>query len=156
MKRRDFITTSAATGAALTAGSRAWTRTTTPNQPRYQNGQSPWPICLDFATIRPVKTLKEKVDIAAEAGYDAVEPWDSDLVEYEKSGGDLREMNQYIRDKGMFVPSMIGLWGCLPATEAEFQESLEATRNRMRMAAEIGCEHVQTIPNKVGENYDRR
>lgn len=156
MKRRDFLTASAATGAAMVTTNRAWTSPATPKSARYQNGRSPWPICLDFATIRPVKTLKEKVDIAAEAGYDAIEPWDSDLAEFEKSGGNLREMNKYIQDKGLFVPSMIGLWGCLPATEAEFQDSLEATRNRMRMAAEIGCEYVQTIPNKVGENYDRR
>ena len=100
--------------------------------------------------------FKEKVDIAIEAGYDAVEPWDSDLQEYEKSGGDLKEIGKYIRDKGLFVPSMIGLWGSLPENESAFQESLPATRNRMRMASEIGCEHVQTIPNKVGENFDRR
>lgn len=157
MKRRDFISRSALTGAALAGGATGLVSQPSSSQTvRYQNGKSPWPICLDFATIRPVKTLKEKVDIAAEAGYDAVEPWDSDLEEYEKSGGDLREMNKYIRDKGLFVPSMIGLWGCLPESEEAFQESLPATRNRMRMASEIGCEFVQTIPNKVGENYDRR
>lgn len=157
MKRRDFISRSALTGAALAGGATGLVSQPSSSQTvRYQNGKSPWPICLDFATIRPVKTLKEKVDIAAEAGYDAVEPWDSDLEEYEKSGGDLREMNKYIRDKGMFVPSMIGLWGCLPESEEAFEESLPATRNRMRMASEIGCEFVQTIPNKVGENYDRR
>lgn len=156
MKRRDFLTHSALAGATLATGHRALAHQPASRPKRYQNGQSPWPICLDFATIRPVKTLREKVDIAAEAGYDAVEPWDGDLIEFEKSGGDLREMNQYIRDKGMFVPSMIGLWGCIPENEARFQESLEATRNRMRMASEIGCEHVQAIPNAVGENYDRR
>lgn len=156
MKRRDFIAASALTGAALAGGSTKLSGQTSSEAPRYQNGKSPWPICLDFATIRPVKTLKEKVDIAAEAGFDAVEPWDGDLEEYEKSGGDLREMNKYIQDKGLFVPSMIGLWGCLPESEEAFQQSLEATRNRMRMASEIGCEHVQTIPNNVGENYDRR
>lgn len=157
MKRRDFISRSALTGAALAGGATGLVSQPSSSQTvRYQNGKSPWPICLDFATIRPVKTLKEKVDIAAEAGYDAVEPWDSDLEEYEKSGGDLREMNKYIRHKGMFVPSMIGLWGCLPESEEAFEESLPATRNRMRMASEIGCEFVQTIPNKVGENYDRR
>src|SRR5690606_6075789 len=35
-----------------------------------------------------------------------------------------------------------------------FESSLKDTRNRMRMAAAIGAEHVQTIPNTVGENYD--
>lgn len=156
MKRRDFITTSVLSGAALTRCTPILSGQQKTKSDRYQNGISPWPICLDFATIRPAKGLKEKVDIAVAAGYDAVEPWDGDLEEYEKSGGDLKEMGKYIRDKGLFVPSMIGLWGSLPENESAFQESLPATRNRMRMASEIGCEHVQTIPNKVGENFDRR
>lgn len=156
MKRRDFIITSALSGTALSGCIPQLSGQKASDKPRFQNGKSPWPICLDFATIRPAKGLKEKVDIAIGAGYDAVEPWDSDLEEYEKSGGDLKEMGKYIKDNGLFVPSMIGLWGSLPESEEAFQNSLPATRNRMRMASEIGCEHVQTIPNKVGENFDRR
>ncbi len=54
----------------------------------------------------------------------------------------------------MFAPSMIGLWGCIPDNRDKFQESVKATRERMRMASDIGCEFVQAIPNQVGENYD--
>lgn len=157
MKRRDFLTSSSIlTGTAISGGATILSAQKRTSVRRYQNGRSPWPVCLDFATIRPAKGLKEKVDIAIKAGYDAVEPWDGDLEEFEKSGGNLKEMNQYIRDHGLFVPSMIGLWGSLPESKEAFDASLPATRNRMRMASEIGCEHVQTIPNKVGDNYDRR
>src|SRR5690606_19450545 len=136
MKRRDFISRSALTGAALAGGATGLVSQPSSSQTvRYQNGKSPWPNCLDFATIRPVKTLKEKVDIAAEAGYDAVEPWDSDLEEDGKAGADVREMNKDIRDKGVVVPGIIGLWGCRPESEEAFEESLPATRNRMRMAS---------------------
>lgn len=155
MNRRDFITTSSIGGTALAAFGPQISKHNFTSKQRYQNGRSPWPICLDTATIRPAKGLKEKVDIAAKAGYDAIEPWDRDLEEYEKSGGNLKEMAAYIKDKGLFVPSMIGLWGCIPESEQAFQKALPATRNRMRMASEIGCEFVQAIPNKVGENYDR-
>ncbi len=121
---------------------------------RYQNGRSPWPICLDTFTIRPA-SLEEKVDIAAKAGFDAIEPWDNELIAYEKEGGSLKELGKKIKDRGLFVPSMIGLWGCIPENEEAFQKSLPETRNRLRMASEIGCEFVQAIPNKVGENYDQ-
>ncbi len=121
---------------------------------RYQGGRSPWPICLDTATIRPA-SLTEKVDIAIKAGFDAIEPWDGELAKYEEEGGSLKELGQKIRDNGLFVPSMIGLWGCIPADEASFQKSLPATRNRLRMASEIGSEFVQAIPNEVGESYDQ-
>ncbi|MCW9707135.1 sugar phosphate isomerase/epimerase family protein [Fodinibius salsisoli] len=120
---------------------------------RYQDGRSPWPICLDTATIRPA-SLKEKVAIADEAGFDAIEPWDGELEEFEKNGGDLKELGQEIKDRGLFVPSVIGLWNALPPTRSEWEKSLKGTRRRMRMAADIGSNHIQTIPNTVGEDYD--
>lgn len=160
MKRRKFIRNSAllsmipAVGACAGSTENNTNLTQETKETRYQNGRSPWPICLDTATIRTAGDLAKKVDIAIKAGFDAIEPWDGELKEYEENGGDLKALGRMIRDKGLFVPSMIGLWGCLPENEAAFQESLEATRNRMRMAAEIGCEFVQAIPNNVGENYD--
>lgn len=154
MDRKKFITL----GAGLMGGSVSGLTMGKSGAPkgqekRYQNGRSPWPICLDTATIRPA-SLKEKVRIASEAGYDAIEPWDNELQEFEENGGDLKELGQKIKDQGMFVPSVIGLWNALPPTQGEWEESLQDTRRRMRMAADIGSEHIQTIPNTVGENYD--
>lgn len=128
-------------------------RDSNPQNKRYQEDKSPWPICLDTATIRPA-SLKEKVAIAAEAGYDAIEPWDGELEEFENNGGNLKELGKEIKDRGLFVPSVIGLWNALPPTQEEWEASLEDTRRRMRMASDIGAEHIQTIPNTVGENYD--
>jgi len=157
MDRRKFITGGAALGLTTTAfGLSSEKPTKKPKEKRFQNGRSPWPICLDTATIRTAKSLDEKVDIAIKAGYDAIEPWDGELAEFEKSGGNLKELGKKIKDNGLFVPSMIGLWGCIPENEEAFQKSLPETRNRMRMASEIGCKYVQAIPNKVGENYDNR
>lgn len=153
MNRRDFISSSAALGVGTAAFGNVPSTDTLSVSSRYQNGKSPWPICLDTATIRPA-TLEEKVAIAVKAGYDAIEPWDGELMEFEAQGGSLKELGKKITDHGLFVPSMIGLWGCIPENESEFQKSLTATRNRLRMASEIGCEFVQAIPNKVGEHYD--
>lgn len=156
MKRRKFISLGAMAGVA--AGSAPSLAAKVPRdnfqtEKRYQQGKSPWPICLDTATIRPA-SLKEKVQIAAKAGYDAIEPWDGELAEFENGGGNLKELGKEIKDLGLFVPSVIGLWNALPPTKAEFEESLKDTRNRMRMASDIQSEHIQTIPNTVGENYD--
>ncbi|HLR32943.1 MAG TPA: sugar phosphate isomerase/epimerase, partial [Fodinibius sp.] len=72
----------------------------------------------------------------------------------EENGGSLSELGEEIRQRGLFVPSVIGLWNALPPTKEEWEASLKDTRRRMRMAADIGAEHIQTIPNTVGENYD--
>lgn len=153
MDRRQFISASAVSGAWLASPS-ALTDVRAP-QKRYQQGASPWPICLDTATIRPA-SLPEKVRIAAEAGYDAIEPWDGELEKFEAEGGNLKELGREIRDRGLFVPSVIGLWNALPPTPELFEASLADTRRRLRMAADIGSQHIQTIPNTVGEGYDQR
>tara|TARA_B110000305_G_C19405794_1_gene622660 strand:- start:520 stop:1431 length:912 start_codon:yes stop_codon:yes gene_type:complete len=139
---------------ALLFGSSQLAVASNKKEKRYQNGRSPWPICLDTATIRTAGDIEKKVDIAIAAGFDAIEPWDRELKEFEDNGGNLKTLGKKIRDNGLFVPSMIGLWGCLPEDEEAFQKSLPETRNRLRMASEIGCEFAQAIPNKVGENYD--
>jgi 2-keto-myo-inositol isomerase len=161
MERRNFLTFAASAAAGISAISKA-SAAANPQQadpgttaPRYQNGVSPWPICLDTATIRPA-SLDDKVKFAAEAGFDAIEPWDKELEAYEKEGGNLKDLGKRIKDKGLFVPSMIGLWNALPPTKEAFEASLVDTRRRMRMAADIGCQHVQVIGNTAGDNWDQK
>jgi sugar phosphate isomerase/epimerase len=54
------------------------------------------------------------------------------------------------------VPSVIGLWNAIPGTMPEFEASLKETRRRMRMAHDIGAEHIQTIPNTLPENFNQK
>ena len=89
MNRRNFLAGGTAATMAMTA---VPARAGHHDEKRYQGGKSPWPVCLDTATIRPAGDLAEKVRIAAEAGYDAIEPWDGDLASYEQAGGDLKEV----------------------------------------------------------------
>lgn len=155
MDRKTFfsLTSAGIIGSTLSNIMTPHNRNSFSREKRYQGGKSPWPICLDTATIRPA-SLEEKVEIASKAGFDAIEPWDEELEEFEEEGGNLEELGEEIRQRGMFVPSVIGLWNALPPTEEEWEDSLKDTRRRMRMAADIGAEHIQTIPNTVGENYD--
>lgn len=157
MERRNFLSLAAAGAAAgfTTLSNSSAIAAADSTVKRYQKGVSPWPICLDTATIRPAK-LEDKVKFAAEAGFDAIEPWDKELETYEKEGGNLKDLGKKIKDLGLFVPSMIGLWNALPPTKEAFEASLVDTRRRMRMAADVGCEHVQVIGNTAGDNYDSK
>lgn len=152
MKRRDFVGLSALAGLGIMTPALAKQEYV---EKRYQGGVSPWPICLDTSTIRPA-SLEEKVNIAAQAGYDAIEPWDDELHQYEQQGGNLKQLGKRIKDLGLFVPSVIGLWNALPPSQQAFEDSLVETRRRMRMASDIGSEHIQTIPNTVGDNFSQR
>lgn len=148
LNRRQFF----GSGLAAAAGAAVMTNAPASAAPqaaekRYQNGRSPWPICLDTATIRP-SSLRDKVRIAAAAGYDAIEPWDGELRDFEAEGGNLEDLGKEIRDLGLFVPSVIGLWNGISDQEEHWDENLEATRDRLRMVSAIGAEHVQVIPRR--------
>ncbi len=145
MDRRTFLASGAAIGLAATAQAQ-------PRKP-YQNNTSPWPIALNTSTIRPA-TLQQKIDAAANAGYDAIEPWIDDIENHEKSGGNLKDLGKAIRDKGLSVPNVIGLWNCMPEGEDAFKASLTDTRERMRRAADIGSQHVAAIPSPDRANFD--
>ena len=154
MKRREFMAAGAAAGVGLTAMASGAHGRCPAGQPetagsgrakRYQGGKSPWPVCLDTATIRPA-TLVDKIRFASEAGFDAIEPWEGEVHQYEQEHGDLGELRRRIEDAGLFVPSVIGLWNAIPPTREEFDASLVDSRRRMRQAAAIGAEHIQTIP----------
>jgi 2-keto-myo-inositol isomerase len=160
MNRRQLLGAAAA-GAALPAcattpssaapAAAAWK----PGQGPWQGGRSPWPLCLDTATIRPA-SLEDKVRIAAEAGFDAIEPWEGELKEYERSGKSLADLRKRIEDSGLFVPSVIGLWDAIPATQEQWERNLVASRDRMRMASAIGSRNVQVIPGPAREDFDLR
>lgn len=158
MERRKFISLGATAGlmaGTLPGLAAAEIKAVEQQAKRYQKGASPWPVCLDTATIRPA-SLKDKVKFAAAAGYDAIEPWDNELQKFEAEGGNLKDLGKEIKDRGMFVPSVIGLWNSLPPTKELWDASLKDTRNRMRMASAIGSQHIQTIPNTVGANFNQK
>ena len=150
MDRRKFIQTTSLAGAAVASGISV---SCAEQKNGFQNGKSPWPICLNASTVRPA-SLDEKINVAINAGYDALEPWIGDLEKYEKDGGDLKELGAKIKSEGLFIPNIIGLWDCMPMDDETFKESLPATRERMRRAAAIGSEHIAAIPVPDREDFN--
>ena len=79
MNRRNFVQGAAVVTTAVSAAGVSdphANETVATKRKRYQNGATSWPICLDTATLSKELTLKEKVKLAADAGFDAIEPWD--------------------------------------------------------------------------------
>jgi len=150
MNRRGFLRTSLAGVGATAAVSTALAAAP---EKRYQEGVSPWPLALNASTIRPTPPL-EKIRIAAETGWDALELWINDLEQIESEGGNLKEVAKQIEDLGLFVPNIIGLWECMPPTEEAFEQSLEKTRERMRRSADVGSHYVAAIPAPDREDFD--
>ena len=63
--------------------------------------------CFNTSTIRGQKlSLVEEIDIAAEAGYQAIEPWISEIQHYVEGGGSLPDLKKRIADRGLTVPPL--------------------------------------------------
>ncbi|MCH2209459.1 MAG: sugar phosphate isomerase/epimerase [Lentisphaerales bacterium] len=153
MNRRDFVNRSlGVAGSAVLLNS-----CTSTSSPKWQKGESRWPICLDTATLSKDISLERKVELAAEAGFDAIEPWDRELKAHKDAGKSLADLREKIRDLGMFVPSVIGLWGALAPNKENFKTHLVQHKMRLEMVSDIGSEHVQVIPqfsHKEKLNHD--
>lgn len=146
LSRRGFLASAAAVagGAALTT-TPAQAESPAPAPKRYQEGVSPWALSMNTSTIRPA-SLADKIRVTAEAGWDAIELWIDDLEKHEKDGGSLKDLAQEIKDKGLFVVNVIGLWSCMPATMEAFEASLPETRERMRRMSDVGSHFAAAIP----------
>jgi 2-keto-myo-inositol isomerase len=152
--RKEFIigSSTAAAGLALTGAK----RDPKDRFRRFQNGRSPWPISLDTSTIRPAGPIEEKVRIAAEAGYDGIEPWEGELNDYEQQGGNLEELGRQIASHGLSVPNVVALWNAIPPNREEWEQIQEDHRRRFRQASEVGAKYIQTVltPPRQWDEYN--
>lgn len=133
--RREFLGSVAALGALCGAAGRA----------SAQEPDREFLFSLNTSTIRPA-SLEDKIRIAAEAGYDAVELWIDDLEAHAAAGRSPVDLGRRIADLGLFVPNVIGLWNCMPEADDERPAALEAARRRMTLARDVGARCIAAVP----------
>ncbi len=104
---------------------------------------SPFRYCLNTSTIRGQKlTLVEEIDIAAEAGYDAIEPWINEIEAYEAGGGSLADLKKRIGDRGLSVESAIGFAEWIVDDDDRRTKGLEQARRDMDLVQQIGGKRI--------------
>ncbi|MBI2434621.1 MAG: sugar phosphate isomerase/epimerase [Candidatus Hydrogenedentes bacterium] len=150
LDRRGFLK-STALGAGMALSTSAVHAA--PVEKKYQDNTSPWPLVMNASTIRPAP-VRTKIQVTADAGWDGIELWMQDLEAHEKEGGSLKELAQEIKEKGLYVNNIIGLWGCMPPGEDEWNAQLVKTRNMMRMCHEVGSPSVAALPFPDREDFD--
>ena len=107
----------------------------------------PFRFCLNTATIRSRKLpITDSIEIAAKAGYDAIEPWIEELDQYKASGGELGRLRTIIEDSGLTVEGAIGFFEWLSDDETRRRRGLDEARRNMEMLAQIGGKLVAAPP----------
>lgn len=103
--------------------------------------------CLNTSTIRGQKLpLPEIIDLAARAGYHAIEPWISEIEAYVESGGSLGDLKSRIADSGLTVESAIGFFEWIVDDETKRTAALQQATHDMEMLAQIGGKRIAAPP----------
>ena len=108
---------------------------------------TPVRFCLNTSTVRGQNlSVPEQIKVAAEAGYDGIEPWLRDIDAYVESGGTLAELKSQLDDAGLRVESAIGFAKWSVNDDAERAEGLKTMRKDMQTLAAIGGTRIAAPP----------
>jgi 2-keto-myo-inositol isomerase len=111
-------------------------------------------LCLNTSTIRPA-SLMDKIRIAGEVGYDAIELWSDDLTQYEAENGNLDGVAKALEDNGLQVATLIALHGWMDSAGEAYEKSLEEARRKMRQAAVVGSPYIIASPPRGEVDLDQ-
>src|SRR5579863_481547 len=140
--RRDFLAAGGAlAGAAVCGSAQEAARAASPES------SLTFRYCLNFATLRGYRSgLVEMVEIAAQAGYQAIEPWVSELHAYEDQAGSLPDLRRRIADLGLTVESAIAFPEWIVDDPGKRAIGMEQAKRDMDAVARIGGKRIAAPP----------
>jgi len=115
-------------------------------------GRSPAPFrfCLNTGTLLGHKLkLEQEIEIAAKAGYEAVELWIEKINAFTQGGGSLQDMRKKIADVGLTVEDAISFPRWCVDDDAQRAQGLEQMKRDMATVAEIGARRIAAPPSGV-------
>ena len=150
-RRRFVVSSGVALGAALLAGGRteAASRPGSVAAP----GAQPFKYSLNASTIRGQKLgLAKEIDIAAQAGYSAFEPWIQTIQDYLKAGGKLADIRKRVEDRGLTVEGAISFAQWVVDDDAARARAVEQVKREMDLLAQIGGKRIAAPPAGANGN----
>ena len=147
ISRRDWLGSAGLlAGAGLLGGGVRAADTASPPKFRY---------CLNTSTIRGQKLgIVKEIEIAASAGYQAIEPWMRDLDLYVQEGGSLADLRKRISDFGLTVESAIGFAQWIVDDPDKRKQGLEQARRDMDTLKQIGGVRIAAPPTGATNQTD--
>jgi 2-keto-myo-inositol isomerase len=108
-----------------------------------------WKFCLNTSTVRDHgkhRKIEDLIDIAAQAGFTAIEPWIAEIDDYVKRGESLESLRKRIRDAGLAVPSAIGFAEWIVDDDVRRKKGLEIAKRDLDWVKAIGGERIAAPP----------
>ena len=117
---------------------------------RARTATEPFGYCLNTSTIRGNQLdIVKVVDAVAKAGFDAIEPWITELDAHTKAGGSLKDLGRRIADAGLTVENAIAFNSVLTEDAAARAAGMESLKRDMDKVAQIGGLRIATVPGRA-------
>jgi 2-keto-myo-inositol isomerase len=117
------------------------------SEPTSKTDSKPFFFCLNTATIRGQKLgIVKEIEVAAKAGYDAIEPWVDSVEQFTKAGGSLSDLRKRISDLGLTVEGAIGFPEWIVDDDARRARGMEQAKREMDLVAQIGAKRFASPP----------
>jgi 2-keto-myo-inositol isomerase len=115
----------------------------------------PFGYCLNTSTLMGQKLpLPELIDLAARAGFTAMEPWLREIQQYADKGGSLPDLEKRFKDRGISVESAIGFAPWIVDDDARRAKGVEAMKHDMDLVARIGGKRIAAPPAGNNDRAD--
>jgi len=103
--------------------------------------------CLNTSTIRACGlSIEEKVKLAAQAGYQGIELWVSEIDAHVHQGRKLSEIKEMLEQHGLVVPNIIAFFQwAIPDKELR-KKGLEEAKQIFSIAQQLNCPYVAAPP----------
>src|SRR5688572_14220748 len=102
---------------------------------------TPFGYSLNASTIRGTPVIKQ-IEVAAQAGYGAIELWFADTDAH----GSLPDIRRALDDSGLAVPTMIYFAGWFECAEGDWPSAKSEAARRLEQAATLGAKHLICSP----------
>ena len=111
--------------------------------------------CLNTSTIRECGLgLEEEIRLAAQAGYQGIEIWDSEIFEYIKQGGTVNTLKSLLEENQLRVPNVIAFFHWAHPDSSVRAKALEEALAMAQIARSIGCPYIAAPPAGIADRTD--
>ncbi len=90
--------------------------------------------------------MSELIDVAAKAGFQALEPWISELEAHVRAGHSLKDLNHRLQDLGVTIESAIGFAEWIVDDDARRAKGLEQAKRDMDLVRQLGGVRIAAPP----------
>ncbi len=103
----------------------------------------PFRLALNLATLDGFHlSLEEQIEVAAQAGYEGVEPWTREVTRSLENGGTLADLRKRIADHGFAVPVCDAFYPWIVDDASLRKQGIEQMKREMEYCRELGANRI--------------